>query len=122
MFIRVGKSSWIREKGNGLIVGHVSITVGNGFALVSNDYRGYASFCNAECAEYFQSHFVLVVVLVLTCVAGVQKGKGKELGRETAREGGRKRPARSRAPKFPPPLPLLTPATQAILVLESNVP
>ena len=84
--------------------------------------RELASFWNAECAENFQSHFVLVVVLVLTCVAGAQKGKGKELGRETAREGGRERPARSRAPKFPLPLHLLTPAMQAILVLESNVP
>ena len=48
--------------------------------------------------------------------------RGKELGRETAREEGRERPARSRAPKSPLPLHLLTPAMQAILVLESNVP
>ena len=50
------------------------------------------------------------------------KGKGKELGRETAREGGREHRARSCTPKFPLPLPLLTLATQDILVLESNVP
>ena len=43
----------------------------------------------------------------LACVAGVRKGRGRELGRETTR------PIRSRAPKFPLPLPLLMPATQA---------
>lgn len=42
VFIRIGRSSWIREKGNGLIVGHVSIIVASGFVLVSSDYRGYA--------------------------------------------------------------------------------
>ena len=49
-------------------------------------------------------------------MAGVRKGRGRELGRETMREGGEgKRRFLSflpRAPKFP--LPLLTPATQAI--------
>ena len=42
VFIRVGKSSWIREKGNGLIVGHVSIIAASSLVLVSSDYRGYA--------------------------------------------------------------------------------
>ena len=37
-------------------------------------------------------------------MAGVRKGRGTELGRETFPR---------RAPKFPLPLPLLTPATQA---------
>ena len=37
-------------------------------------------------------------------MAGVRKGRGRELGRETFPP---------RAPKFPLPLPLLTPATQA---------
>ena len=37
-------------------------------------------------------------------MAGVRKGRGRELGREIFPP---------RAPKFPPPLPLLTPATQA---------
>ena len=55
----------------------------------------------------------------LACVAGVRKGRERGLGRETVREGG----GRS-APKFPLPLPfppfnaylpLLTPATQAIV-------
>ena len=41
VFIRVGKSSWIREKGNGLIVGHVSIIVASSFVLVSSKNRGY---------------------------------------------------------------------------------
>ena len=71
VFIRVGKSSWMREKGNGLIVGHVSIIVASSFVLVSSDYWGsirareLGSFWNAECAENFQSHFVLVVTLIL---------------------------------------------------------
>ena len=57
----------------------------------------------------------------MACVAGVRKGREKELGRETTREGGGRRgglgfgvpflsPSRA---KFPLPLPLLTPATQA---------
>ena len=40
----------------------------------------------------------------LACVAGVREGRGRELGRETFPPC---------APKFPLPLPLLTPATQA---------
>ena len=43
----------------------------------------------------------------VACVAGVRKGRERELWRETTR------PTRTRAPKFPLPLPLLTPATQA---------
>ena len=51
-------------------------------------------------------------------MAGVRKGRGRELGSETTREGGGRReegflsflPC---APKFPLPIPLLTPATQA---------
>ena len=65
-------------------------------------------------------------------MAGVGKGRGRELGRETAREeGGRNgtrsfpfslaRPTRSRAPKFPLPLPLLTPATQANVQVSLKV-
>ena len=56
---------------------------------------------------------------MIVSVAGVRNGRGKELGRETAREGGGRREEGGgflsflpRAPKFP--LPLLTPATQAI--------
>ena len=44
---------------------------------------------------------------MVACVAGVRKGRGRELGRETTR---------SRAPKLPLPLLLLTPATQATVV------
>ena len=44
-------------------------------------------------------------------MAGVRKGRGRELGRETARQGGA-----HHAPKFPLPLPLLTPNTQTIHV------
>ena len=58
-------------------------------------------------------------VCSVACVAGVRKGRGRELGGETAREGGGRREEGNlsflpRAPKFPLPLPLLTPATQAM--------
>ena len=52
-------------------------------------------------------------------MAGVRKGRGRELGREITCEGGGRRrrdvPFLSpwRAPKFPLPLPLSTPTTQA---------
>ena len=44
-------------------------------------------------------------VILVACVAGVRKERGRELGRE---------PTCSHAPNFP--LPLLTPATQAIIL------
>ena len=43
----------------------------------------------------------------VACLAGVREGRGRELGRET-----------TRTPKFPLPLPLLTPATQATATVE----
>ena len=54
-------------------------------------------------------------VCSVACVAGVRKGRGRELVGETAREGGgRNLSFLPRAPKFPLPLPLVTPATQAM--------
>ena len=59
-------------------------------------------------------------------MVGVRKGKGKgiEGAKPRAREEGGGEPsslAHSRAPKFPLPLPLLTPATQAsILYMYSS--
>ena len=47
----------------------------------------------------------------------VRKGRGRELGRETTREGR----GRRGTPKFPLPLPLLTPATQAIYRMDSAI-
>jgi len=57
-------------------------------------------------------HLTPLTISDLACVAGVRKGRGRELGRETTR---------SRAPSFPLPFPLLTPATQAISDLSSNL-
>ena len=49
-------------------------------------------------------------VILVACVAGVRKGRGRELGHE---------PTCSRAPNFL--LPLLTPATQAIILGKSSL-
>ena len=51
-----------------------------------------------------------------------RRSKGKRKGvraRERARGRREERPPRSRAPKFPLPLPFLTPATQATLGIEN---
>ena len=73
-------------------------------------------------------HIKLEVMQLLACVAGVKRGRGRgNLGAQRRRE--RKgsfplflaRPTRSRAPKFPLPLPLLTPAMQAMQLQVENI-
>ena len=69
----------------------------------------------------------------VACVAGVEREGGRELGHETTPEGGGRRGTflsflpraphtLSRAPKFPLPLPLSTPTTQAKPTANNSEP
>ena len=79
-------------------------------------------FFHCSIPSFNNTRLLLVISLR---VAGVRKGRGRELRRETTREGGGRRGTfpfflsflprephtLSRAPKFPLPLPVSTPAT-----------